>query len=218
MAGFVDLTGHQYGRLTVLRRGMGRITANGRSRATWVCRCECGTVVEVQSDSLRTGNTKSCGCYNHDRIVERNIRHGYASRSSRSPEYEAWEGMKKRCGRDPDYLDVKVCDKWANSFADFLHDMGPKPAPHYSIDRIDPYGDYEPDNCRWLPLRAQAANKRNTRWVVWEGRKVSAGVLAKELGIYRSSLYRVLDRGYSIEDAINHLRLFGVANRSSVRG
>lgn len=205
MAGFVDLTGQNYGRLTVVKRGNGRLRSDGRPRTTWICKCECGIEVEVQSDALRSGNTRSCGCLMVETTIKNNTRHGYASRKSRSPEYEVWTGIKKRCGTDPDYLDISVCDRWANSFEDFLADMGSRPSPDHSIDRIDPFGDYEPGNCRWILLQEQAANKRGTRWVTWEGEQVSAGVLARKLGISRNSLYKALNRGLTIEHAIERL-------------
>lgn len=212
MTGFIDLTGHKYGRLTVLRQGEGKRQPNGDRRTTWLCQCECGNAIEVLSYSLRTGNTASCGCLISDLVVQRCTSHGHAGRKGRTTEYNAWESMKKRCGNEQGYLDVKVCKRWQDSFEAFLEDMGPKPTPQHSIDRIDPTGDYEPSNCRWLPLRAQAANKRNTVWVEWQGQRVSAGVLAKQLGIHRGSLYRVLNRGYSIEEAVAHLKPVVVAS------
>lgn len=211
----IDLTGQKYGRLTVLQIGASKPRSNGKPRVSWLCLCECGNVVDVQSDALRTGNTKSCGCLNLDNLKQRSTTHGHATRKNRTSEYEAWEGMKKRCGKDPDYLDIKVCDEWRRSFEAFLRDMGPKPTATHSLDRIDPTGDYEPSNCRWIPMSAQAANKRKTLWVEWCGRKVSAGVLAKELGIHRSSLYRVMNRGVTIEDAVCHLKPSAMASISS---
>lgn len=211
----IDLTGQRFGRLTVVCRGAGKLRSDGKPRVTWVCQCACGNVLEVQSDSLRCGNTESCGCLSRETVVKRSTKHGHATRNNKSSEYSTWESMKKRCGKDPNYLDVKVCSRWANSFELFLQDMGPKPAFDYSLDRINPKGNYEPGNCRWIPIKAQAANKRKTLLVEWQGRKVSAGVLAKELGIYRSSLYRVLNRGLSIEEAIHHLKPSAMASISS---
>lgn len=62
---FIDETGNRYGRLTVIRKG-----SPTRSGSKWVCQCDCGNWVEVAGSSLRTGNTKSCGCYRIDRNIE----------------------------------------------------------------------------------------------------------------------------------------------------
>lgn len=215
MPRFVDLSGQRFGRLSVVKRGGGKRRPNGQLRTTWICQCDCGKTVEVQSDSLRTNNAKSCGCLSIETVTKRSTKHGHASRKNRTSEYNTWESMKKRCGKDPDYLDVKVCARWANSFEDFFADMGQKPTTAHSLDRINPAGDYEPNNCRWIPMNAQAANKRKTLWVEWCGRKISAGVLAKELGIYRSSLYRVMNRGVTIEAAIRILKPSAMASFST---
>lgn len=91
-----------------------------------------------------------------------------------TPEYKSWSGMKSRCytkshKRYPLYggLGVTVCARWLESFANFLTDMGPKPTPKHSIDRYpDPFGNYEPDNCRWATQTEQCRNRRNTKFIL----------------------------------------------------
>jgi len=84
-------------------------------------------------------------------------------------EYAAWQNMKSRCYNH--HLDsyhnyggrgITVCDRWKDSFENFLSDMGLKPSSDYSLDRIDPDGNYEPSNCRWADTKTQTNNKRKS--------------------------------------------------------
>jgi hypothetical protein len=61
---------------------------------------------------------------------------------------------------------IKVCDRWLKSFENFLEDMGPKPVKGWHIDRIDPYGNYEPGNCQWLSPGDNLKKARRARKVV----------------------------------------------------
>tara|TARA_B100000678_G_scaffold13657_2_gene10747 strand:- start:8066 stop:8473 length:408 start_codon:yes stop_codon:yes gene_type:complete len=106
--------------------------------------------------------------------------------------YRSWQAAKDRCinpnnDRYSTYgaKGVRMCDRWLNSFEAFLADMGKCPKGH-SIDRIDPFGNYEPSNCRWLRNDRQSRNKRNT--AVWNGRRYPITQVAKELGLPRTSL------------------------------
>lgn len=85
----------------------------------------------------------------------------------RTPEYKAWRALRYRCNSPlcasyPGYggRGISVCDRWQRSFRDFLADMGPRPSPDHSIDRINNDGNYEPGNCRWSTMKEQCANRR----------------------------------------------------------
>jgi hypothetical protein len=88
-------------------------------------------------------------------------------RQTETPEYRAWLNMRQRCN-NPNANNykhwggrgIRVCDRWNESFENFLADMGPRPTTVHSLDRIDVDGDYEPDNCRWALPKEQATNKR----------------------------------------------------------
>ena len=99
-------------------------------------------------------------------------RHGMSG----TPEHNAWKQMKARCfnPNHPSYLDwggrgITVCDRWKNSFEDFLADMGSRPTAKHSLDRIDNNADYSPKNCRWATKAEQVNNKRNNKPLITIG-------------------------------------------------
>ena len=151
-------------RLRLWGRRFGRLVVNKRidPGMKWLCVCDCGNTCSVDGRLLNKGHTQSCGCLKVDIATK----HGHASRSSRSKEYNAWVDMKRRCF-NKDYVQFKdyggrgisVCPSWSDSFENFLADMGAAPAG-LSLDRIDNDGDYEPSNCRWATRLQQARNKR----------------------------------------------------------
>ena len=166
----VSLTGQRFGRLTVI----GRAENTRRGTTRWRCLCDCGTERIVQFGNLRTGHTRSCGCQSsRGTIGEHSAKHGHCSGGKRSPEYRGLEFMLQRClnPRDksfPNYggRGIKVCDRWRygedgkTGFECFLTDMGPRPSPDLSIDRIEVNDDYRPGNCRWATASLQAQNRR----------------------------------------------------------
>ena len=124
------------------------------------------------------------------------------------PEYRAWACMRTRC-RNPNSQDyalyggrgILVCERW-NSFAAFLEDMGLKPSPKHSIDRIDNDGNYTPGNCRWATPKEQANNQRRSRRVEFHGEQLSLPEWATRLGISRESLRDRLNNGWTVERAL----------------
>lgn len=165
MTTLIDLTGQRFGRLVVLSRA-----ENGpRNAPYWNVRCDCGTERVTRGASLRTGGSKSCGCLVKDNNRRRETTHGEAQGTDHNatPEYNAWSSMKGRCHnpRDKGYPNyggrgIEVCESWRNSYQAFLGDVGRRPGPGYSIDRIDVNGNYEPGNVRWATARQQVRNRR----------------------------------------------------------
>ena len=165
MAVSKDLSGRQFGRLTVIER------IDGPSvKVHWRCRCRCGNELITITHSLNAGLTQSCGCLQRERTAAASARHGHANRGRLSPEYHSWMNLRMRCTNQghPGYSyyggrGIRVCQRWANNFQNFLDDMGKKPFPTASIDRINNDGHYTPSNCRWATKRQQRLNQRPRR-------------------------------------------------------
>lgn len=97
------------------------------------------------------------------------VKHGATAGGKTTPEYGTWTSMRSRVlnPRHPQYADyggrgITICPEW-DSFVQFLADMGPKPSPEHSLDRIDVNGNYEPGNCRWATHAEQGRNKRSNK-------------------------------------------------------
>ncbi len=188
-------------RWTLVNKSAPAISRSGRKRPRWECRCDCGKEKLVFEQSLLLalrsdqGGSRSCGCL----VSERARKHGHASNGRATAEYGAWIAAKKRCtnpGNDSYSTyggrGIRMCARWSESFEAFLHDMGPRPGPDYSVDRINPDGNYEPRNCRWASLAVQSRNRRNNRWYEFEGQPALLVDIARFLGISR-------DRARSLE-------------------
>jgi hypothetical protein len=179
MGALVDLTGQKSLRLTVLER----LVNNKHKKALWKCLCECGTITVVLSNSFRRATTRSCGCLKRESAAiagRSNIgnkytwKHGHSKHSSgkkQSASYNSWLAAKQRC-LDPNQKDypnygganppVTICDRWKDSFENFLADMGERPAGT-TLGRLDDRGNYEPGNCAWQTSAEQANNRRPDR-------------------------------------------------------
>jgi hypothetical protein len=164
----LDLNGNKVGRLKVLGPG----DKNSSGNLKWICKCDCGNIVQVSGSNLIRQDVRSCGCLQAERASESSTTHGM----SKSRTYNVWSCLQNRVysGRE-----IPVCDRW-RIFENFLEDMGEAPEG-YSIERINPYEGYSPYNCEWILIRENTVDfnrgrltrrgRRKMRRVADEGRR-----------------------------------------------
>jgi hypothetical protein len=191
--------GDRYGRLTVIQEVDS--VMSGRAIRCVLCQCDCGNTLTVWLQSVRSGNTTSCGC-----ALNGGVNHGHSKAKTRT--YQAWASMKRRC-LNPNVRDynnyggrgISICQRWMDSFEAFLNDMGEIP-DGMSIDRIDNDANYEPANCRWATRKQQARNTRSNRIVTYNGESKCLVEWSEKTRIPYQILWGRLSKGWSVEDAL----------------
>jgi hypothetical protein len=202
---FRDLEGMVFGDIKV-----GSYMGKGHFAHIWECQCSCGKVYSITANVLTSGNTKSCGCKRGRNISAGKIRHGHAfAGDRRTTEYTTWASIKARC-RNQNNKEFKnyggrgvlMCERWASSFEAFFADMGPKPTPKHSIDRIDHNGHYEPGNVRWATPSEQARNRRANRLITVDGETKTLAEWSEISGNYYSVITSRINRGVEPKMAV----------------
>ena len=193
MAKAINIAGQQFGRLTVIER-----VESPRAQAQWRCVCDCGKETVVRSQDLRSGHTKSCGCYG----LEVSVSHTPSfstHKESRSRLYRVWIGMKGRCNncKNKAYSyyggrGIKVCQEWGTSYEAFREwALASGYQDALTIDRIDVNGNYCPENCRWVDMKTQMNNTRANRRITQNGETRTMAEWAERTGIaYETIRYR----------------------------
>lgn len=212
----IDMAGKRVGRLTVIRRvGINSVGA------TWLCKCACGNDKIVPGSFLNRQVVKSCGCLRSEvsrkliaevrrRTGGRNrLRHGEAIAGRETTEWKLWHSIRQRCGvvgvGHPDYSGrgIEMCDRWQQSYEDFVKDVGRRPSKAHSLDRIDVFGGYEPGNVRWATAKEQARNRRNSLFIEAFGERLTLAEWSERSGIQNTTIRQRLQRGWSPEKAVS---------------
>ena len=171
----------------------------------WLCRCDCGETRIVRGSHLTGKNTRSCGCLDREVVSKNAIKHGM--RYSRL--YNIWGKMKERCFnpnadnyRHYGGKGIKVCDEWLTfeGFYEWAKSSGYR--DDLTIDRINVFGNYCPDNCRWATMREQANNTTRNHTITIRNETKTVQGWADEVGISRSTILSRLQNGWSPEDAV----------------
>lgn len=177
MGKLINISNFVFGRLTVIDKA-------GKDKfghIIWKCKCECGNTTNVLVDNLLRGLIKSCSCLRTEELENR-ATHGFTKGSTKGikvlSEHRSWSSMKGRCynPKNKKYSryggrGITVCNRWIKSFENFIADMGMKPTPNLSIDRINNDGNYEPSNCRWATKKEQSNNRSTNRWLEYKGER-----------------------------------------------
>lgn len=200
MARAINIQGQRFGRLLVLRR-VGRVAQGKAWSAGWECRCDCGGIRVAAGTDLRKGLVLSCGCW-----IGKTER-GVAAQDG----YSTYKAMLSRCTnpKDKDYVryggrGISVCARWIwgdagkSGVATFLDDMGPRPTPHHSVDRIDVDGNYCPSNCRWANATEQSRNRRNNY-----RNGTSSKEIAEAAGVRPGTFRSRVSKGWTVEEALD---------------
>lgn len=187
----------QYNRWTVLNYGHIATKQNIYLN----CKCSCGIIRLVRKTALIHGRSKSCGCLTREINSYVNKTHGL----SKTMLYKAWNSMIGRCTRktDPAYyryggIGISICDRWLD-FQCFYDDNVSLFSHGLTIDRIDNYKGYSPDNCRWVTKSEQTENKKNTIFLTLNGVKKRIPEWSKIIGLPYELIRKRLKWGWSDE-------------------
>lgn len=192
------MTGQRFGRLVVVCY----TGSDKHHKSRWDCLCDCGKTINVETGALRSENTKSCGC---SRLGNVNVTHGKA----KTRIYKTWANMKNRTGNpntdDYSYYGergITLCDEWQEFEVFYAWAIKSGYSGGLTIDRIDNNGNYTPQNCRWVNQKIQCNNRRSNNVITYNGETKTLGEWAEQFGLNRSTIYRRLNSGWSIEKVL----------------
>ena len=201
MGSRIDLTGKEFGKLTVLEYAY---TKN--CKAYWKCLCDCGKICIVPAGTLLNGTARSCGCNRKESMRKVATKHGL--RDTRL--YSIWCNMKQRCYNEKSNRyerygarGITVCDEWLNdpeAFINWALENGYNDT--LSINRINNDLGYSPSNCNWVDNKEQSNNRSSNHLITYNGKTMNMTQWAQEIGIDRKTLSDRIQSGWSVEKAL----------------
>lgn len=203
---FQDISGMKFNKLHVLYRIEDHYYPNGRHDVQYRCVCECGKELDVIGIHIRSGHTKSCGCFRKEKTSASRKTHG----GTNTRLYTIWKNMKSRCiyKMHDDYdlyggRGITVCDEWMRDFSEFEQwSLNNGYSDNLSLDRIDVNGNYDPSNCRWVTQKTQCNNTRRNINIEFNGVTHTMKEWSEILGINYGTLQSRIARGWSYEKAL----------------
>lgn len=201
----VSHVGKRFGRLVLLKEEPAGLFPSGGANRRYLCRCDCGEEKVINLHNMQSRNTTSCGCYHRERQQSVSRTHG----ESQTRLHGIWGAMIQRC-TNPNVRNyasyggrgITVCDRW-RKFENFREDMGERPDPSMSLDRIDNDKGYCPENCRWATASEQLANTRRSVFVTYRGKTKTMGEWSRETGMPYARLRARVKAGWDTEDIFN---------------
>lgn len=194
----MDLIGREFG----LMRVIAFAGLDARRNSRWLCVCKCGTQKVCLGFNLTRNHIVSCGCRTQLKTEQRAEEH---------PDWRPFSSMLCRCyhPKTPGYKNyggrgIVVCDRWREGgFWVFIADMGPRPTPNHSLDRIDNDGPYSPENCRWSTPKQQGRNRRTTVRLTYQGETLPMIEWVERLGLDYNQVRHRYRKGMSAEDILS---------------
>jgi len=193
----------RFGRLVTIEELHGSRHSGNRKRL-WVCRCDCGNIIRTTPVNLMKGKATSCGCYHNELLSAQSRTHG----KSKTSEYRIYRGMWERCynpnnANYPYYggRGIVIDERW-HSFDNFYNDMGQRPTPLHTVERLDNDKPYSRDNCVWATRKEQANNQRSNTILEFNGERHNIAEWAEITKISARNISNRLRYGWSVEAAL----------------
>lgn len=193
----INITGQKFGLLTAIKESEKR----SKKGIFWICLCECGRINLVATGTLRNGGAKSCGVCKPG---------GYKYGESTLRIKRIWNLMMWRCYKESSNRfhiygarGIEVCSEWHDYFKFKKWALENGYDNTLSIDRINNWGNYEPNNCRWASNLQQARNRRNTAYTFFDGSRIPISELAANYGMKYSKLFKRLKLGWNVYKALD---------------
>lgn len=221
---FVDLSGKKFGLWTVIKID-GR---NKQKQIMWLCLCECGNIKRISTSTLNYGSSTSCGkCIARDALIKKNTRHGECKingKQNATTEYRAWKEMKGRCYNinNNNYHNygargISVCERWLgkNGWFNFINDIGRKPSPLHSLERIKVNENYQADNCKWATRKEQNSNRRNNVHLTFDGLTLLQSEWCKLIGVTSAAMLTARKK-YKEETISFYIKRYGLYEKIEI--